>query len=511
MLRQIISSAFLGILLALAVAAQEPRLPDGAAAVTPRLIKFAGALNDPLGRPMTGVHGVTFALYRDQEGGSPIWLETTTVEFDEQGRFTVLLGGGSERGLTPELFASGEPRWVGAHLQLPGYEEQPRTLLVSVPYAIKALDAETLGGRPASDYALSPPALNSSKAESSTDANGPEPVFATSGTVGRIAKFTTTTELGDSVMFESSGNIGVGTTTPAAKLDILGGFSVAGFRGNSTDAVMTFQNIAAGGGSWDMVATADGSVAGPDKFSIAKTGVAHYFTIKNGGNIGFSTTNPTTKLEIVDSPSGGVFLNGPNGDSANVRFRDGTQAPSDFNMDYRDGRLRLFTETGLGIDGVVRATVSNTGEFDVAGKVRAGGYAVGVGSFNAHSLEIGGTTPDATNGKATLFLHHHNSIAHQLRYTGGVLYFEAAGNGYGTNTVPQLHVGGLIKSSSGGFVFPDGTIQTTAAGSLAFGGSANAASASIDVLEKLQIQIQQLRTEVEALKARLDAATSESR
>src|SRR3990170_1578308 len=33
-------------------------------------------------------------------------------------------------------------------------EEQPRILLVSVPYALKAADAETLGGKPASAFVL---------------------------------------------------------------------------------------------------------------------------------------------------------------------------------------------------------------------------------------------------------------------------------------------------------------------------------------------------------------------
>jgi hypothetical protein len=40
---------------------------------------------------------------------------------------------------------------------------------------------------------------------------------ATGGTVGRIAKFFTTTTLGNSLLFEGSGGIGLGTTTPLAR------------------------------------------------------------------------------------------------------------------------------------------------------------------------------------------------------------------------------------------------------------------------------------------------------
>ena len=39
-------------------------------------------------------------------------------------------------------------------MNLPGEVEQPRVLLVSVPYALKAADADTLGGLPASAFVL---------------------------------------------------------------------------------------------------------------------------------------------------------------------------------------------------------------------------------------------------------------------------------------------------------------------------------------------------------------------
>ncbi len=46
---------------------------------------------------------------------------------------------------------------------------------------------------------------------------------APTATVGQIAKFTTATVVGDSVMTEANGNIGIGTTAPANKLDVNGG------------------------------------------------------------------------------------------------------------------------------------------------------------------------------------------------------------------------------------------------------------------------------------------------
>ena len=117
-----------------------------------RLVRFSGTVEDSLGRPRTGVVGITFALYAEQEGGSPLWLETQNVELDAEGRYTALLGATQSEGLPLEFFSRAEARWLG--IQVQGEEEQPRVLLVSVPYALKAADAETLGGKPASAFVL---------------------------------------------------------------------------------------------------------------------------------------------------------------------------------------------------------------------------------------------------------------------------------------------------------------------------------------------------------------------
>jgi hypothetical protein len=120
----------------------------------PRVLKFSGVLKDPMGQPRTGAIGVTFALYEDEEGGAPLWLETQNVQADDQGRYTVVLGATKSEGLPVDLFTQGKARWLGVQVQLPGEVEQRRAIFISVPYALKAYEAETLGGRPASDFVL---------------------------------------------------------------------------------------------------------------------------------------------------------------------------------------------------------------------------------------------------------------------------------------------------------------------------------------------------------------------
>ena len=97
----------------------QPAQEVGVVQSVPRLVKFAGTLKDELGKPRTGVVSVTFAVYKEQEEGAALWLETQNVELDELGHYTALLGSTKREGLPLELFASGDPRWLGVQVNLP--------------------------------------------------------------------------------------------------------------------------------------------------------------------------------------------------------------------------------------------------------------------------------------------------------------------------------------------------------------------------------------------------------
>lgn len=137
------------------------------AGVVPRVIKYSGAIN-PQAVPQIAqstenesannagptVVSLTFSLYELQDGGGPLWSETQKVQVDQHGRYAVILGATVSEGLPLDLFTSGKALWLGVQPELPGAVEQPRVLLVAVPYALKASDSDTLGGKPASAYAL---------------------------------------------------------------------------------------------------------------------------------------------------------------------------------------------------------------------------------------------------------------------------------------------------------------------------------------------------------------------
>jgi hypothetical protein len=58
----------------------------------PRLIRFSGVAQDETHNPIIGVVSITFSLYKDQQGGSPLWAETQNIQADTVGHYTALLG-----------------------------------------------------------------------------------------------------------------------------------------------------------------------------------------------------------------------------------------------------------------------------------------------------------------------------------------------------------------------------------------------------------------------------------
>jgi hypothetical protein len=220
----------------------------------PRLIRVRGVVRDETGNPLSGAIGITFSLYEDQNGQTAVWQEDQTVPVDSGGNYSALLGASNEEGLPQEVFSAGEARWLG--VRPAGQAEQPRILLLSVAYALKAADTDMLGGKPASAFMLADSQSSSASTLSTGQpVNGAQtgsattqaalhaltsrtgvaalPLTATTtcaaitsdgtATANQIAKFTTPCNIENSAIFESSsGSVGVGNTSPAAKLDVSG-------------------------------------------------------------------------------------------------------------------------------------------------------------------------------------------------------------------------------------------------------------------------------------------------
>lgn len=131
------------------------------------------------------------------------------------------------------------------------------------------------------------------------------------GTAGKIAKFMTATDLGDSSMTEVNGNVGIGTTTPITKLHVLSGTADSlPPRFQSTGAAtfaagLDFYHGTSGKGYIGVPGTA-ASLAAGEMLLYGAVGVKtslwaggkRSMTIDVNGHVGLGTSDPVGELHI---------------------------------------------------------------------------------------------------------------------------------------------------------------------------------------------------------------------
>jgi hypothetical protein len=397
-----------------------------AAAQLPRLIKFGGTLKDINGNPLTSITGVTFALYSQQTGGAPLWLETQNVQPDKSGHYVVMLGSTKADGLEMDLFISEQAQWLG--IQPQGQEEQARVLLVSVPYALKAGDAETLGGKPASAFMpANMPASSAASASTSTSSNpisssanaqkvgtssrsiSPTGSLTGNGTANYIPKWTTAGNLGNSRIFQSAaGNIGIGTAAPTAALNVSGTTFLSGFSSSTfaltvyspaqlaeviegpvsgVGAGLDLKATGTGGKQWEILATGKTAIQGVGKFNIRDvTTNTDALTIDASDNVNVRnltasaavnvqnlTASDTVNALILSADlaslgSSGMVSVGPVGIGPEFQ----TKLPGQANLDVQgNARDTLIGDPGCGANfagiGFQNAPLSNCGNYSMVG------------------------------------------------------------------------------------------------------------------------------------------------
>ena len=251
---------------------------------TTRLIPVSGILTDAAGHPRQGAAVVTFGLFDEQQGGTLLWTEVQRVQADDHGRFSAYLGTASP--LPQDVFSAEQARWLSIGVD---GRELPRIMLVAVPYALRAADAETLGGKPLSSFVLA----ESDQKAAAHDVAASDRLIDGSGTAGQLAKFTTATDVGSSSITETANNkIGIGTSDPT--------------EGGSLDSRVTIR------GSDGATALAVSNQAGVPRFALNINSDGSWITYdratggflpgiaQRGGRVGISTTDPTGG-GVVDS------------------------------------------------------------------------------------------------------------------------------------------------------------------------------------------------------------------
>ena len=300
------------LLLCLLSSASAQQSSADSASVVPTMVNFTGVISDASGKPLSSLVGITFSLYKDSQGGAPLWLETQNVQPDRTGHYSAILGSTTGRGLSSELFVSDEARWLGVQVQ--GEAEQPRVLLLSVPYALKAKDAETLGGIPASAFLRTPAAIvggtttaNAAPNHHATMASSlsAAPSVSGSGTKNFIPIWTSPTALGNSALFQSSaGNVGLATISPTQKLEVdFGNLLVRGANNFKKAGDTAFLYVGDTShpieGIWN-TGLALGAYLAPQAL----------FIQDRTGYVGVGIASPTSKLDVVSGTgsTAGTFV-----------------------------------------------------------------------------------------------------------------------------------------------------------------------------------------------------------
>src|SRR3989338_1215911 len=146
-----------------------------------------------------------------------------------------------------------------------------------------------------------------------------------SGTVNYISKFTGSNSLGNSVIYETGGNIGIGTTAPGAKLEIAGGTTVNALSAKVADINTNFGNgyVEAEIVNTDTTVNNWGRVVFTDAVNglwsgglglqytdhtnnygdlgfVTRSagGLTEKMRINSTGNVGIGTTSPAYKLDV---------------------------------------------------------------------------------------------------------------------------------------------------------------------------------------------------------------------
>jgi hypothetical protein len=438
---------------------------NGCTPGVPHFIKLTGLMKSIAGVPHPGIVAVKFVIYDAPTNGNALWQEVQNVPLDIQGHYELMLGATAHEGVPTELFTSGESRWLGVQALSPGSEEEPRVLMVSVPYALEAADAQTLGGLPASAFAkitaptvvegaatVDTTSVSSAHAVSGSIVSQPSSLMpAVTGALNSVPKFSSATSLVDSQITDSNGTVSMQNFAntlfadrfPGGVADAVAACPASGCIINATSA-----NVNLNLGTIDPGTKAITIYLGPYNYTIKQVTLRKALKIIGMGASGGTNGSPTCSLRL---PCNGTTLTSVNGNNPVfvIPQTNNTPATNVFLSGFRVlGSAGNTSEDGFFLD---TSSSLNTGLwFSTFDDVYLQG-------FSGIAIHVKGRNNDFAS--ATQWVFFNNVIVFRTPGGGNGLRLEGAtfelrfrncefdGQGLGDGT--NIYIGGLTGGVNG--------------------------------------------------------------
>jgi len=306
-------------------------------AEVPKMINYQGKITTPQGALISDTFSIVFSIYADSTGGTALWTETQSSVKVEYGVFSVLLGSVNS---IPSTVFDGNSRYLGLKVGNDN-EMTPRKAIVSVGYAYKSFESDT------AEYArrFSGIVENADKVdEYHYSANWPTTIgnvqIACSNDFHNLGGIDDDVpdndgEVPDNISINNgrlyapsgTGNVGIGSTSPAFKLDVSG--SVNASSGYLVDGSAVIDDVAR-------------------YFYTRNTSTNKFGAMPNGFGIDALNSGDWDFLVYEDN----IYLQYSNPDA--IVYVGGTI------QDYNDGTVNIGE--ALDVDGAFSANTVNTGQ-----------------------------------------------------------------------------------------------------------------------------------------------------
>ena len=215
-----------------------------------------------------------------------------------------------------------------------------------------------------------------------------------SGTTNYVSKWSSSTSLGDSLIYDNGANVGINTNTPGTLLQV---------KGNGVNMI-SLQYAADGGsagyGFYNSAGTELWSIGGgrfvaQDALEFSRQGSLKLL-INSAGNVGIGTTSPTAKLTVVGEGTGLALIGNPGfvGSNYTAISLNNTLSTSSYNFlsSPTDATLYINRPSGVSIR-FREANGANQMVIETGGNVL-----IGTSTDNGEKLQVNGNATIGSSG-----------------------------------------------------------------------------------------------------------------